>query len=119
MNRIRYLAASLLCLTGLLHVTRLGMAQADAAFVGTTVVFGVIYLVIGGFLFRDHKAAYRFGAIMPLVGLLVGLYGGLSGLVTEFSPWMAFLGALDVAIVLACFYLIKARRRASEAPKAS
>jgi hypothetical protein len=118
MNRIRYLAASLLCLTGLLHVARLGMAQADAAFLRTTVVFGVIYLVVGGFLFRDHKAAYYLGAAVPLVGLLAGLYGGLTGRVPGFSPWMALLGALDVAIVLGCVHLIKASRRPSEAPKA-
>ena len=118
MNRIRYLAASLLCLTGLLHVARLGMAGADAAFVRTTVVFGVIYLLIGGFLFRDHKAAHYLGAAVALVGLLVGLYGGLTGWVAGFSPWMALLGALDVAIVLACAYLIKARPRPAEAPKA-
>ena len=118
MNRIRYLAASLLCLTGILHVTRLGMAQADAAFVRLVVVFGVIYLAVGGLLFRDHKAAYYLGAAVALVGLLVGLYGGLTGWVAGFSPWMALLGALDVAIVLGCVYLIKARQRPSEAPKA-
>ena len=117
MNRIRYLAASLLCLTGLLHVARLGMAGADAAFVRTTVVFGVIYLAVGGSLFRDHRAAYYLGAAVPLVGLLAGLHGGLTGLV-GFSPWMALLGALDVAIVLGCVHLIRARQRPSEAPRA-
>jgi hypothetical protein len=119
MNRTRYLAASLSCLTGLLHVARLGMAQADAAFATTTVVFGVIYLGIGGFLFWNHKTAYYFGAIVPLIGLLAGLYGGLTGMVAEFSPWMAFLAAMDVVIFLSCLYLINARRRASEAPEAS
>jgi hypothetical protein len=72
MNRIRHLAASLLCLDGLLHVSRLGMAELDPTFVTTATVFGVAYLVIGGLLFRDVGAAYYLGAFTPIVGLLVG-----------------------------------------------
>jgi len=72
MNRIRYLAAGLLCLTGIIHVARLGMAQLDAAFVTTAVIFGVVYLIIGIFLFRNNKTAYYFGAIVPLIGLCGG-----------------------------------------------
>jgi hypothetical protein len=119
MHRIRYLAAGLLCLNGLLHVARLGMPQSDAAFVATAVLFGVVYLVIGGFLFRNARTACTLGAIVPLVGLGVGLCGGRAGMVTEFNPWMALLAAMDAAIVVSCVYLIRARRRAPEAPKAS
>jgi len=55
MNRIRYLAAGLLCVTGIIHVARLGIPQLDAAFVTTAVIFGVGYLIIGVFLFRNNK----------------------------------------------------------------
>ncbi len=113
MNRIRYLAASLLCLTGIIHVARLGMAQLDAAFVTMAVIFGVVYLVIGGFLFRNNKTAYYFGAIVPLIGLC----GGLVGMLTNFTIWMAFLIAIDAVIVLSCFSLIKRSRSANRAPK--
>ena len=115
MMRIRYLAASLLCLTGIIHVARLGMAQLDAAFVTTAVIFGVGYLIIGGFLFRNNKTAYYFGAIVPLIGLC----GGLVGMLTNLSIWMAFLIAIDAVIVLSCFYLIKGRRGASQAPRSN
>lgn len=108
MNRIRYLAAGFLCLTGVIHVAQLGMAQLDVAVVIGVVVFGVAYLIIGGFLFRNNKTAYYFGAIVPLIGLCLGTVGML----TNPTALMAFLIAIDVVVVLSCFYLIKGKRSA-------
>ena len=115
MKRIRYLAAGLLCLTGIIHVARLGIPQSVAAFVTTAVIFGVGYLIIGGFLFRNSKTAYYFGAIVPLIGLC----GGMVGMLTNFTIWMAFLIAIDAVVVLSCFYLIRGRRSASKAPRSN
>jgi hypothetical protein len=111
-NRTRYLAASLLFLNGLLHVARVGMAGLDAAFVTTASVFGAVYLVLGVLLLRNAGTAATLGAMVPLAGIVVGLVGGLAGGPATPSPRMALLAALDVAIVLACFRLITARRRA-------
>ena len=111
MNRIRYLAAGLLCLNGLIHVTRLGFPPLDATFVTVVVTFGVAYLIIGGFLFRNSRTAYYFGAIVPFIGFSVGLCGGLMGLLAKPSAWMVFLSILDAAIALSCFYLIKEKRK--------
>ncbi len=108
MNWIRYLAAGLLCLTGVIHVARLGIPQIDATFVTMAVLFGVAYLITGGFLFRNNKAAYYFGAIVPLIGFC----GGLAAMLANPSIWMAFLIVIDAVIVLCCFYLIKRLRRA-------
>jgi hypothetical protein len=110
MNRIRYLAAGLLCLNGLIHVARLGFPPLDATFVTVVVIFGVAYLIIGGFLFRNSKTAYYFGAIVPFIGLCVGLCGGMVGVLTNPSIWMVFLIIMDAVIVLSCFYLIKGKR---------
>ncbi len=110
MNRIRYLAASLLCLTGIIHVTRLGLADAPVVIV---VVFGVAYLIIGGLLFRNNKIAYYLGAIVPLIGLCVG------PVILTNPPILlaAFLGAIEIAVVVSCFSLIKRSRSANKAPK--
>ncbi len=54
MNQIRYLAAGLLCLTGVIHMARLGLADAPVLIV---VAFGVAYLIIGGLLCRNNKTA--------------------------------------------------------------
>ena len=82
------------------------MAQLDATFITTAVIFGVVYLIIGIFLFRNNKTAYYFGAIVPLIGLC----GGLVGMLTNLTICMAFLIAIDAVIVLSCFYLIKRKR---------
>ncbi len=110
MKRIRYLAASLLCLTGIIHVARLGLADAPVVIV---VVFGVAYLIIGGLLFRNSKIAYYFGAIVPLIGLCVG------PVILTNPPILlaAFLGAIEIAVVVSCFSLIKRSRSANKAPK--
>ncbi len=110
MNRIRYLAASLLCLTGIIHVGRLGMADAPAEIV---VVFGVAYLIIGGLLFRNITIAYYFGALVPLIGVCVGPV-----ILTNPPILLAvFLGAIEILVVVSCFSLIKRSRSADKAPK--
>jgi hypothetical protein len=110
MNRIRYLAASLLCLTGIIHVARLGMADAPVVIVE---LFGVAYLIIGSLLFRNNKLANYFGAIVPLVGLCVG------PAILKNPPilFAAFLGAIEFVIVVGCFALIKKSRSANKTPK--
>ncbi len=108
MNRIRYLAVGLLCLTGALHVAQLAVAKLDASVV-IVVLFGVAYLVIGLFLFRDNRTAYYFGAIVPLFGLVLATLGML----TNPTLLAAIFIAIDVVIVLSCFYLIfKSKQRA-------
>ena len=110
MKRIRYLAAGLLCLTGIIHLARLGLADAPVVIV---VVFGVAYLIIGGLLFRNNKIAYYFGAIVPLIGLCVG------PVILTNPPilFAAFLGTIEIVVVVSCFSLIKRSRSANKAPK--
>jgi len=104
-NWIRYLAAGLLCVTGIIHVARLGLADAPVLIV---VVFGVAYLIIGGLLLRNNKTAYYLGAIVPLIGLCVG------PVILTTPPILlaVFLGAIEVVVIISCFYLIKKRRSA-------
>ena len=106
MNRIRYLAAGLLGLTGIIHVARLGFPPLDASFVTVVVIFGAAYLIIGGFLFLNSKTAYYLGAIVPLIGLCVG------PIILTNPPilFAAFLGAIEIVVVVSCFYLIKGKR---------
>jgi len=105
MNRIRYLAAVLLCLTGVIHVARLGLEDAPVLVV---VGFGAAYLIIGGLLFLNSKTAYYLGAIAPLIGLCVGPF------ILTNPPilFAAFLGAIEIVIVINCLYLIKRTRSA-------
>ena len=111
MNRMRYLAVGLLCLTGILHVTRLGMPESGGAVFDTVVVaFGVTYLLIAGLLFRDSRMAYYLGAIVPLIG--VGVAGGVLGMLSKPTAGMALLLAIDIAVVVSCLCLIRGKRGA-------
>ena len=103
MNRIRYFAAGLLCLNGVIHVARLGLEDAPVLIV---VAFGVAYLIIGGFLFLNSKTAYYFGAIVTLIGLCAG------PVILTNPPilFAAFLGAVEIVVVVSCFCLIRASR---------
>jgi hypothetical protein len=87
-------------------VARLGFPPLDATFVTVVVVFGAAYLIIGGFLFLNSKTAYYFGAIVPLIGLCVG------PVILTNPPilFAAFLGAIEIVVVISCFYLIKGKR---------
>ena len=105
MDRIRYLAAGLLCLSGVIHVARLGLEDAPVLIV---VAFGVAYLIIGGLLFLNNKIAYYLGAIAPLIGLCVGPII----LTNPPIPVVALLGAIEVVVVITCLYLIKRMRSA-------
>jgi hypothetical protein len=110
MNRIRYLAASLLCLIGIIHVARLGMADAPVVI---AVVFGGAYLIICGLLFLNNKTAYYLGAIVPLLGLCVG------PIILKDPPilFAAFLGVIEIVAAVGCFFLIKSSRRANKTSK--
>lgn len=110
MNRLRYLAASLLCLTGTIHVGRLGMADAPAVIV---VVFGVVYLIIAGLLFRNITIAYYFGALVPLIGVCLG------PAILKNPPilFAAFLGTIELVVVVVCFYLITKSRSPNKMPR--
>lgn len=106
MNRIRNLAAALLCLSGAIHVIQLfaGRPVVDTVI---TVSFGVIYLVIGVLLFRGGRASLTLGGIVPLVGLLLAVAGMLM------SPTLlgAFFIAVDVIVAGCCLYIIAKSRR--------
>ena len=101
MKLIRYLAAGLLCLTGILHVAQLTVAKLDASVI-IAILFGAAYLVIGFFLLRDNRTAYYLGAIVPLIGLVLATLGML----THLTLLAAIFIAIDVVVVLSCFYLI-------------
>jgi hypothetical protein len=60
-----------------LHLISVVVGKFEATSI-ITMVYGVGYLVIGYFFFRDGHTILWFGAIMPLVGLLLTVLGMLS-----------------------------------------
>ena len=101
MKTIRILAAVMLLVTGVLHVIQLLLAKLDPATI-ITVIFGVAYLAIAFFLFRAGRIVLWFGAIVPLVGLLLAVLG----MFTAPTLLGAVFIAIDGVIIACCFYLI-------------
>ncbi len=101
MKGIRNLAVGLLFLTGVLHLVSVALTKFEATSI-ISILFGLAYLVIGFFLFRDGRAALWFGAIVPMVGMLLATIGMLT------NPTIvgALFIAIDIAIIVCCFYLL-------------
>ena len=101
MKYIRSLAACLLLLSGALHL----VSVASGKFVPTsiiTLVFGAVYLAIGFLLFRNGRNSLWFGAIVPLIGLLLAL----AGMFMKPTLLGGIFIAIDIAVAACCFFLI-------------
>jgi hypothetical protein len=103
MKIVRYLAIALLALTGAVHVAYLiNLPNAAPGPVVITALFGIAYLVIAFFVFRENKRALWFGTIVPLLGLLLTL----PGLLTAPTPLSIFFVVVDAIVIACCAYLI-------------
>ena len=101
MKRIRSLAAGLLLLSGLLHLVSVALLKFEAVSI-IGIVFGVAYLVIGFFLFRSGRTILWFGALVPLVGLLLAV----AGMLMNPTLWGILFIAIDLVVIACCFLLI-------------
>jgi len=107
MKTIRYIAAWLLILTGVLHTLPFFKAVHDPNAV-PMLIFGIIYFSIGILLILDLKIATLFGIIFPLIGILSGFF------VIGTENWnfmLTILIAIDFVIILCCLALFLKRER--------
>jgi FtsH-binding integral membrane protein len=103
MKSVRYLATGLLALTGAVHVAQLLTVSNNP--IGPSVItalFGIAYLAIAFFIYRENKRALWFGAIVPLVGLLLTL----PGMFAAPTALSTFFVVVDAIVVGCCVYLI-------------
>jgi hypothetical protein len=101
MKSIRNLAASLLILTGTLHLVSVALVKFEPTSI-ITLVFGAAYLVIGYLLFRDGRNALWLGAIVPLIGLLLAV----AGMLMKPTLLGGIFIAIDIAVAACCFALL-------------
>jgi hypothetical protein len=101
MKSIRSLAASLLLFTGSLHLISVAFSKFEPTSI-ITIVFGAAYLVIGFYLFRNGRNILWFGAVVPLIGLLLAV----AGMFMKPTLLGGIFIAIDVAVAACCFYLI-------------
>jgi len=101
MKSLRNLASILLLLSGVLHLVSVALMKFETTSI-ISIVFGLVYLVLGILLFQNNRAVLWSAAIVPLLGLLLAAIGMIM------NPTL--LGAvfilLDLIISGCCFYLI-------------
>ena len=123
MKTIRYLAACLLLLTGILHMRDIFYGNLDpTAF--PLALFGIVYITIGFLLSLNIKYSKYLGLIFPLIELAtgfsalgikyLGLIFPLIELATGFGAvgiknWIKLLFAIDAVVVICCVLLILKR----------
>ena len=105
MKIIRYLAALLLFITGVLHLLPLFSPPLTTEAIGTLIV-GVIYPTIGVLLLLKPKIGTILGIIFPLIGLVMGF------IVVGIKNWDTMLSIMFVidAMVIICCVLLLAKR---------
>jgi len=107
MKTIRYLAACLLLLTGVLHFLPIIITPSDPNAI-PTLVGSIIYLTIGVLLIMKIKFASLLGLIFPLIGLGTGF------IVVGFKNWdsmLSFMFAIDAVVIICCLLLLLNKKK--------
>lgn len=106
MKTIRFLAAILLVITGVWHIALFFKASGDLDSL-PLLIFGIIYVLIGIFLFTPKKLWVYLGLILPLIGMTMAIVKlGLKNF--DLTMWVLIL--IDVAVIICCGYLILRRK---------
>jgi len=113
MKTIRYLAALLMVITGILHVLPMFKEVKDPNAL-PMLGFAVVYLAIGILLFMDKKFAQILGIIFPLIGLGVGF--GVVGL-KNWDTMLTIMFIIDAIVVICCLVLLLNKNKIKTEPQ--
>ena len=109
MERIRYLAGGLLVLTGVVHVLQIFAGPFSISTL-ITIVFGLVYLLIGLCLFvRVHRNWYIAGSVVPLLGILLTVLGMLQA--HAYGMLQIFFIVVDILVAVCCLYLVTRKNK--------
>jgi len=107
MKNIRYVAAMLLIISGVLHIVLYSRTPHDPGIMGV-LVFGIVYAAIGLLLFMPNRYALYLGLIFPIIGLIAALVKmGIDNL----DYMMILLLLIDIVVIICCAYLLIYRTR--------
>ena len=107
MKQLRYLAASLMVITGILHVIPIfkGIEDPNAL---PMLAFGIGYLAIGVLLFLNKQIGKIIGIILPLIGLGIGF---VKIGVENWDTMLSFMFLIDAIVVISCIILLLNKNR--------
>jgi hypothetical protein len=102
MKMFRYVASSLMLTDGLLHILAV-FGSLPGFMTIPMLVYGVVYLFIGILLFLNIRFSSLLGIILPLSGLISGLF-----MIDPGNPgvMMVVLGLLDISAMTCCLFLL-------------
>jgi hypothetical protein len=107
MNPLRVIAAVLMLVSGITHISQRFVYKASV--IGTASfrligLWGIIYFIIGLFLLLGKtRVALWAGAILPAIGGLLGVYRFFF---LHINPFSVFHVIIDLIVVTSCVYLL-------------
>ena len=107
MKQLRYLAASLMVITGILHVIPIfkGIEDPNAL---PMLAFGIGFLAIGVLLFLNKQIGKIIGIILPLIGLGIG-FAKIG--VENWDTMLSVMFLIDAIVVISCIILLLNKNR--------
>jgi len=108
MKTLRQLAASLILLSGILHVWLYFKAPDDPESMPMLVV-GLIYAMTGSLLFTNKKYPLYLGIVIPLIGMTLSFVKFGMPEIFSFSALFKLLGA--VAVICCSIVLFKKSKK--------
>ena len=103
----RKLAAGLMLLSGVTHLSQLLVYSVKAADVIGAALFGVLYLLLGTYLLTPKRAALWLAVVWPAIG---GSLAVLRILTVRPNPFSLLHIAIDVVVIALCVRLLAQRR---------
>ena len=107
MKLIRYLAAGLLLLTGILHILPMLKTPSDPNSL-PMLIFGISYFAVGVMLIMKIKFDSLLGIIIPLIGLGVGFL--MIG-IKNWTTMLTLLFTIDAVVIICCLILLLNKRK--------
>lgn len=107
MERWIKVASVLMLISGVTHVGQIIFYREIRTIIGGT-LFGVIYFLIGIYLWRGSRRALWAGAVLPALGGVLGTYRLLF---VHLNPFSFFHVAIDLVVIMIC--VIALRKQAS------
>ena len=103
MKQLLKLAGVLMLVSSVTHVIQLQVYPLEHHVIGAA-GFGVIYFFIGLFLLRKKRLALWFGAILPSIGGILGIYRFVF---LHPNPFPVFHVLIDLIVVPVCIYHLR------------
>ncbi len=107
MKPLRYLAASLMVITGILHVMPIfkGLEDPNAL---PMLIFGIGFLATGVLLFLNKQSGKILGIILPLLGLGIGF---VKIGIKNFDTMLTVMFLIDAIVIISCIILLLNKNR--------